>query len=567
MILGNRYLEDYVSEWELNPIQIKHRQQFLKKLETEKYKCETVKTCLCGGKEFEQLTSKDRYGLPFGNMICKSCGLLICNPRLKKDHLPQFYSEDYHGLVFGSDNTKDLEFMVNKEQGLLIFRFLQKHIAGRGKIRIAELGAGIGTNLFEISNELKKRGIDAEVHGCEYSGACVKYGNEKYKLNLVEGSTEALKDLGLKFDLVIMSHVLEHFTNPFEDLALVKKMLSDDGLLYVEVPGIFDLHNKTVYQCDFLRYTVLAHMYNFSLGTLTNIMELAGFELMEGTEFARSVFRINKTGKPKVLNYYNKTMDYLRNQEQDRRIFYQLSITQANIMKHISQISTEMAGETIKNREDIKKNFDFLGGNREIINKYAEELSTLLQRLQLEFKNILTDKTKNENELFKKFENLLKEKQQSEIEFNKQLADFRSDKQKSDGEYKKQIEDLRLEKETVEKDFKKQIEQLRSNSQAVEDSFKKQIEQLRSDNQAVEAWLKEQIVQILTEKKNSENWLKKQNEALNREKTTTEQKLQNVQAKYDDLNHWHKVMINSLSWKITAPIRKVKEILFPKWKG
>jgi len=162
---------------------------------------------------------------------------------------------------------------------------------------------------------------------------------------------------------------------------------------------------------------------------------------------------------------------------------------------------------------------------------------------------------------------LREEKEKNEIEFNKQLADFRSDKQKSDGEYKKQIEDLRLDKETVEKGFIKQIEQLRSNSQAVEDSSKKQIEQLRSDNQAVEAWLKEQIVQILTEKKNNENWLKKQIEISKQEKTTSEQKLKTVQAKYDDLNRWHKVMINSLSWKITAPIRKVKEILFPKWKG
>ncbi len=567
MILGNRYIHDNITEWELNPTHIKYREQFLKKIETGHYRTETVSVCVCGGKNFEQLTAKDRFGLPFGNVICKSCGLLICSPRLQEKSLPEFYDKEYHGLVFGQEEVANFEHMVDKQQGMMIFGFLRKHIGVRKHLEVAEIGAGVGNNLKAIIEEAKKQAIDVTACGCEYSEACVRFGKEKYGLNMVQGSTDALVKLNKKFDLVIMSHILEHFTDPYKELMLVKNMLKEDGMVYVEVPGVLDLHNKPVYQCDFLRYTVLAHMYNFSLGTLTNILELSGFELIEGTEFVRSIFKLSSDKKNTVLNYYHKIIEYLRNQEQGRRIFYQLSVTQANLVQHITRLSDELSGEVAKNRAYTQKNFDFLSGNRSLINKSAEDLLKMLTSIQKEFSNLLIEKTKQEDELIKKYGDLIREKQNIEIEFTKQFSEFRSEKLRSDNEYQRQIEQLHSDYQAAKDRYQKQIEQLGSDNQAAMDRYQKQIEQLHSDNQAVEAWLKDHIVQILTEKKKSEDWLRKQNETLKQEKLNTENRLHAAQSKYDNLNHWHNVIINSLSWKITAPIRKMKEIIFPKWKG
>lgn len=39
------------------------------------------------------------------------------------------------------------------------------------------------------------------------------------------------------FDVVVLSHVLEHCTSPYSELAMAKAMLKPDGLLYIEVPN------------------------------------------------------------------------------------------------------------------------------------------------------------------------------------------------------------------------------------------------------------------------------------------------------------------------------------------
>jgi len=556
-VINNRYIYDNIPEWELNSVHTKYRQIFLDKLNKGIYKTEIVNKCLCGATEFEQISSKDRFGLPFGNVICKNCGLLLCNPRLKEENLPEFYDKEYHGLVFGQEEVANFEHMVDKQQGSLIFAFLKKYIIGNKNLEIAEIGAGVGNNLKAIIEESKKYSIDVTATGCEYSEACVNFGKEKYGLNMIQGNIEVLLKLNKKFDIVIMSHILEHFINPFKELKIVKSILKENGIVYVEVPGIFDLHNKPVYQCDFLRYSVLAHMYNFSLGTLTNIMRIAGFKLVEGNEFVRSVFQQSEKNK-EILNYYNKTIEYLKNQESNRRLFYEFNLNKVELNK--IKIIAEGNAALLKDRE-----------------KQINALQLILKELDNKLSLIQLEKEKIEKELKQEIVRTKEEKQKSELEYEKKLIQAQSEKEKVKEELKQEIGKIKEEKQKSELEFERRLLDARSEKLKVESDLKQQLEKVRADNQAAETWLKEQIIQILNEKKNIEVLLKNQLEQIKKDKLSIEQKLQSsinnlnnkyqeLQSRYNNLNYWNNVIINSLSWKITAPIRKIKEILFPKWK-
>jgi SAM-dependent methyltransferase len=76
-----------------------------------------------------------------------------------------------------------------------------------------------------------------------------------------------------RFDIIFMSHVLEHFYDPNEALQHCRGLLADGGVLTVEVPNIL----KPFRSLDryFLRYV---HPSSFSRATLVAMLEKHGYE-------------------------------------------------------------------------------------------------------------------------------------------------------------------------------------------------------------------------------------------------------------------------------------------------
>jgi 2-polyprenyl-3-methyl-5-hydroxy-6-metoxy-1,4-benzoquinol methylase len=64
-------------------------------------------------------------------------------------------------------------------------------------------------------------------------------------INVRKGSIEQIKS-NEKFDLIILSHVLEHLLNPSVFLKKIKSILSDNGILYIEVPSLEGILKRSV---------------------------------------------------------------------------------------------------------------------------------------------------------------------------------------------------------------------------------------------------------------------------------------------------------------------------------
>lgn len=277
----------------LSPIQKEYRSALLRKLADGELAFEEVPTCLCGARGGVPLAHHDRFGIPIGVLGCPQCGLLRTSPRLAAGDLPAFYESDYHGLHFGTKRPSPGTSLFRQGQGARIWAFASPDLGSwqrRHGLEVVEIGAGTGSVLRELAAAAAADGVEVKTVGCEYSSAYASAAGE-LGTEVRAGGIETLVDTGLTPDLLIMSHVLEHFPDPLRDLQLVRDLVQPETLVYVEVPGLLTIHAKPHYGYEFGPYLTLAHTYHFTLATLVDAMEGAGFQLVRGDEEVRSLFK------------------------------------------------------------------------------------------------------------------------------------------------------------------------------------------------------------------------------------------------------------------------------------
>lgn len=319
-----RFLSTQRTPWKMNNLQFQTKADFQAAIENGNLDLCERDVCLCSSHNNKsKIASIDRFGLNFSSYICKKCGLIFTSPYICDNSLPFYYNRFYHPLHFGTAKPK--ESLFSKGQGVKIFNFVKAYLRSSG-IKIFEMGAGCGTNLLEFANVAKSNGVEVACYGSEYNKEYVKHGNKnglKLTANSIEEYANKIND---KFDLIILSHVFEHFTDPFNTLKYLKEISHEDTIFYIEVPGVLDLKTRYIYDCDFLKYLTHAHIFNFSLSSLEAVLNQSGFELVRGNEKVESAFRINRNASNSFHwaenDNYREILLYLTELE-DNLAFYQ----------------------------------------------------------------------------------------------------------------------------------------------------------------------------------------------------------------------------------------------------
>ena len=116
-MLSKRFKYDEKPIIGLNELQIRMKKHIERKIKEGVYSSEEVPCCVCGGKNFEILSEKDRYGLYVPVVICKDCGLIQTNPRMTQEAYNQFYELEYRKLYMGYDSPPDDFFKSEYKHG------------------------------------------------------------------------------------------------------------------------------------------------------------------------------------------------------------------------------------------------------------------------------------------------------------------------------------------------------------------------------------------------------------------------------------------------------------------
>ena len=180
-----------------------------------------------------------------------------------------------------------------------------------------EIGAGTGSVLEELVASGREDGRTLNVLGTEFSRECIALAAER-SIPMVKGGFAEVIATGQRFDLVVLSHVFEHFIDLSDALASLRKVLSPTGIAYVEVPGVMSLHDRPVYGFDYIRYLTHAHIYQFNLTALTDVFARGGFERLVGNEQVEAVFRatdsapsVDTSANHRDLTAYLQTLELI----------------------------------------------------------------------------------------------------------------------------------------------------------------------------------------------------------------------------------------------------------------
>lgn len=105
-------------------------------------------------------------------------------------------------------------------------------------------------------------------------------------------------------------------TNLKKEIKTIKHALKDEGIIYIEVPGIKNI--SRAYGSDILLYLQNAHTYNFTLKTLENIFKKYGFKKIYGDERIRAIFKKDKFNEGNEERYdsdYTETVNLIQKLE------------------------------------------------------------------------------------------------------------------------------------------------------------------------------------------------------------------------------------------------------------
>jgi hypothetical protein len=255
-MISKRYKNDGKSILKLNQVQINAKERIEKKIKNGEYTYENIYCTICDSSESELLSEKDRYGLDYQVVVCKKCGLVYTNPRMIAEAYADFYDKDYRKLYLGTETPKASYFNRQYKRAKDIYHFIEKHSSSLSKTNpvILEIGCGAGGVLSYFA----KRGC--KVFGVDLDSEYVEFGKEIQGLNLIHGSILDVPD-DLNPEIIIYSHVMEHILDINSELQNIKNLCTPDTIIYVEVPGIKNIH--VAYKMDSLLYFQNAHTYHF----------------------------------------------------------------------------------------------------------------------------------------------------------------------------------------------------------------------------------------------------------------------------------------------------------------
>lgn len=212
---------------------------------------------------------------------CNSCGMVFASPMPDNKALEEYNSSYFASAHAGQPHgVVATAFFSGIARLRLVYveRYLRKH-----NITVAslmELGPGPG---FFARNWLAKHPTTTYL-AIETDTSC-HAPLQNIGVQLV--GTSAMADNNTTVDLVVMSHVLEHVTNPAEFLKDATRSLRSGGTIFIEVP-CRDWEHKPIDE---------PHLLFFDKKPMHQLLSQLGFDHIEVSYHGQEIDRLRSTSK------------------------------------------------------------------------------------------------------------------------------------------------------------------------------------------------------------------------------------------------------------------------------
>jgi SAM-dependent methyltransferase len=222
-----------------------------------------VKACpLCGSTRLSVFGQTQILGASVRNVICDNCTLVFQSPRMTEAELKAYYAGPYRIEAVGTDVPTASKVEFEHARAEHVADVIEKTI-GACQVHL-DVGSAAAQLLLETRRRFKCRIIGIEP-GHAHATHARSQGIEVH-----ESLDDFLRSENRPHpDLVTLSHVLEHISDPVGFLRRIREdVLTPDGHLVIEVPNLF-VH--TAFEP--------AHLYAYHKGTLRETLAVAGFAI------------------------------------------------------------------------------------------------------------------------------------------------------------------------------------------------------------------------------------------------------------------------------------------------
>lgn len=241
---------------------------------------------ICAGREYFPLFShhdnnyfvdKTRYDL----IRCSNCGVVSIRNKPTPRKLKKYYESNYYSY----DTASSIFFRMKNRWYGLVAKIGNRTLANRllfgglfilprhSHAKALDLGCGDGTALLF----LRELGFK-ELFGTEINKAVCQKLEAKGVTSFCTDDVTTLKNQRRMYDLIRMSHVLEHLYNPRETLKFLNDAMVPRGDLLIGVPN-FNSPAARIFGRYFCGLQLPTHLYHFNKDNLKELLERQGFEV------------------------------------------------------------------------------------------------------------------------------------------------------------------------------------------------------------------------------------------------------------------------------------------------
>lgn len=192
---------------------------------------------------------------------CVGCGLVYMYPMASSEALSSYYQRgQYWGHV---SETTPFDIPTYHHQAKARTDFILAHQKFSGRTEVLDIGAGYGV----LESHMKSKFPGSPIfHAIEPDPKA----QESLETLGVRWSGDGAAFAEKKFDLIILSHVLEHVNDPVGFLQGIGKSCERDSTVFIEVPNE-----------DFLfKFDLEPHVLFFGQRSLTMVLNAAGFDVV-----------------------------------------------------------------------------------------------------------------------------------------------------------------------------------------------------------------------------------------------------------------------------------------------
>jgi 2-polyprenyl-3-methyl-5-hydroxy-6-metoxy-1,4-benzoquinol methylase len=184
-------------------------------------------------------------------------------------NLKKRYGKDY----FDYEISNQENFFTLMKLGLKDIEFDSLYQHDYNRRRFLDIGCATGLLL----NCMKKKGWITQ--GVEICRASAGYAIEKFGVDVYIGTLEDASFPDQYFDVVHLSHLIEHVPDPKKLLLEVRRILRVGGHMVLTTPNVTGMQARVARKT--WRSAIPEHIYLFSKKTMKTLLSYAGFTVVK----------------------------------------------------------------------------------------------------------------------------------------------------------------------------------------------------------------------------------------------------------------------------------------------